>query len=219
MALALAARLTGGRSDRLATMMATAVAAGKCSRLTLAIVALPLACLSFIVTAAVFPDLLADATAWRIANDTVMGGVSNSRVERRGEALRFSGEVRLDFNGGFASMRRPFDGAPGANAEGFVVQARGDGNRYRLRVYTRDAAGRENAFAYSAVFDTRPGEIARAELRWPQFAATFRGRPVPEAPPIRYADVVGLGVMITKADHRDGRGPFEVELLRIEPLR
>jgi hypothetical protein len=87
-------------------------------------------------------------------------------------------------------------------------------------VYTRDAAtGRENAFAYSAVFETRAGEVTRAELRWPQFAASFRGRAVPEAPPIRFADIVGLGVMITKADHRDDRGPFALELLRIEPLR
>ena len=164
-------------------------------------------------------DPTLDAAAWRIANDTVMGGISTSRLERQGDALRFSGEVRLDFNGGFASARRPFDAAArGADAAGFVVMARGDGNRYRLRVYTRDAAGRENAFAYSAVFDTRAGEVTRAELRWPQFAATFRGRAVPEAPPIRFADIVGLGVMITKADHRDGRGPFAVELLRIEPL-
>jgi monofunctional biosynthetic peptidoglycan transglycosylase len=183
--------------------------------------ALIAACLFVTMTAAAAPDPLLDPSAWRIANDTVMGGVSSSRIERHGEALRFSGEVRLEFNGGFASMRRPFDAAAhGGDAGGFVVQARGDGNRYRLRVYTRDpATGVENAFAYYAVFDTRAGEVTAAELRWPQFAATFRGRAVPEAPPLRFADVVGVGVMITQADHRDGRGAFAVELLLIEPLR
>lgn len=184
-----------------------ALAAATLGALTLAVSAQP-------------TDPLLEAAAWRIANDTVMGGVSSARVERRGEALRFSGEVRLENNGGFASMRRPFDVARGADAEGFAVQARGDGNRYRLRVYTRDpATGAEQWFAYSAVFDTRAGEITEARLRWPQFAASFRGRAVPEAPPIRYADVIGIGVMITKADHRDGRGPFALDLLRIEPLR
>jgi monofunctional biosynthetic peptidoglycan transglycosylase len=182
--------------------------------------ALIAACLSFTMTAAAAPDPLLDPFAWRLANDTVMGGVSSSRVERRGEALRFSGEVRLEHNGGFASMRRPFDAAPGGDAAGLVVNARGDGNRYRLRVYTRDAAtGAEQWFAYSAVFDTRAGEFTRSELRWPQFAASFRGRAVAEAPPIRFADIVGIGVMITKADHLDGRGPFALDLLRIEPLR
>ncbi len=162
-------------------------------------------------------DLLADAAAWRIANDGVMGGVSTSGVSRAGDALRFAGEVRLENSGGFASMRRPF--VADGDAAGFAVQARGDGNRYRLRVYTRDpATGSENWFAYYAVFDTRAGEITRAELRWPQFAASFRGRPVADAPPIRFVDVIGIGVMITKADHRDGRGPFALDLLRIEPL-
>jgi monofunctional biosynthetic peptidoglycan transglycosylase len=162
-------------------------------------------------------DPLADPGAWRIANDVVMGGVSTSRVSRAGDALRFAGEVRLENNGGFASMRRPY--APAGDAAGFIVQVRGDGNRYRLRVYTRDpATGGEQWFAYSAAFDTRAGELTQAQLRWPQFAASFRGRPVPQAPPLRFADVVGIGVMITKADHRDGRGPFALELLRIAPL-
>jgi monofunctional biosynthetic peptidoglycan transglycosylase len=170
--------------------------------------------------AAVSPELVADAGAWRIANDTVMGGISSSRVERRGEALRFSGEVRLEHNGGFASMRRPFAAAAvGGDAAGFAVQARGDGNRYRLRVYTRDPVhGGEQRFAYSAVFETRAGEVTSTELRWPQFAASFRGRAVADAPPIVFADVIGIGVMITRADHRQGRGPFALELLRIEPL-
>lgn len=183
--------------------------------------ALIAACLFFAMTAAASQDALLEPSAWRIANDTVMGGVSSSRVERRGEALSFSGEVRLEHNGGFASMRRPFDAAaPGGDAGGFAVNARGDGNRYRLRLYTRDpTTGQENGFAYSAVFETRAGEVTRAELRWPQFAAGFRGRAVAEAPPIRFADIVGIGVMITKADHRDGRGPFALDLLRIEPLR
>jgi NADH dehydrogenase [ubiquinone] 1 alpha subcomplex assembly factor 1 len=165
-------------------------------------------------------DLIGDAAAWRIVNDGVMGGVSSSRVSRAGDALRFAGEISLAHNGGFASMRRALDaGLAGGEPAGFVVRARGDGNRYRLRIYTRDpATGGERPFGYYATFETRAGEVTQAELRWPQFAATFRGRPVPEAPPVRFADVIGIGVMITKADHRDGRGPFAIDLLRIEPV-
>jgi len=141
-------------------------------------------------------------------------------VSRAGEALRFSGEISLANHGGFASMRRPFDAAArGTDAAGFALQVRGDGNRYRLRVYTRDAAtGSEQWFAYFAVFDTREGEVTAVQLRWTQFTASFRGRAVPEAPQIRFADVIGLGIMLTKDGHRDGRGPFALELLRIEPL-
>jgi len=172
------------------------------------------------MTAASPTNLAADTAAWRIVNDGVMGGDSTARVSRAGEALRFSGEISLANNGGFASMRRPFDAAArGTDAAGFALQVRGDGNRYRLRVYTRDAAtGSEQWFAYFAVFDTREGEVTAVQLRWTQFTASFRGRAVPEAPQIRFADVIGLGIMLTKDGHRDGRGPFALELLRIEPL-
>ena len=165
-------------------------------------------------------ELIADAAAWRIVNDGVMGGESSSRASRAGDALRFAGEISLANNGGFASMRRPFDAALfGRDAAGFVVEARGDGNRYRLRVYTRDAgSGGEQWFAYHAGFDTHAGETTQTELRWPQFAASFRGRAVTDAPPIVFTGVIGIGVMITKADHRDGRGPFALELLHIGPL-
>jgi monofunctional biosynthetic peptidoglycan transglycosylase len=178
-----------------------------------------LACLSLRVQSSSL-DLTSDAAAWRIVNDGVMGGVSSSTASRAGDALRFAGEISLANNGGFASMRRSLDaGTAVGEPAGFLVKARGDGNRYRLRVYTRDpATGREQWFGYYAVFETRAGEVTRVELRWPQFAATFRGRPVPDAPPLRFADVIGIGVMITKADHRDGRGPFSLDLLRIEPV-
>ena len=177
-------------------------------------------CLHSAMTAPTPTNLAAETAAWRIVNDGVMGGLSTARVGRAGEALRFAGEISLANNGGFASMRRPFDAAAlGTEAAGFALQVRGDGNRYRLRVYTRDAAtGGEQWFAYYAVFDTRAGEVSTAQLRWPQFTATFRGRAVPEAPQIRFADVIGIGVMLTKDGHRDGRGPFALELLRIEPL-
>jgi monofunctional biosynthetic peptidoglycan transglycosylase len=161
--------------------------------------------------------LIDDPSAWRIVNDGVMGGVSASRVGRAGDALRFAGEISLENNGGFASMRRPFDAAQGGEAAGFLLRVRGDGNRYRLRVYTRGAAGAENRYSHYAIFDTRAGEAMSVELRWPQFAASFRGATV-AAPPIRFADVVGIGVMITRDDHRQGRGPFTLDLLGIELL-
>lgn len=165
-------------------------------------------------------NLADDAADWRIVNDVVMGGASTASVGRAGDALRFAGTISLANNGGFASMRRSFDAAQGIDAAGFAVYASGDGNRYRLRVYTRDpATGREQAFGYYAVFDTRAGEVTRSELRWPQFKASLRGRAVADAPPIRFADVIGIGVMITKAEHIGGSGPFVLDLLRIEALR
>lgn len=167
----------------------------------------------------------ADPAAWQIVNDGVMGGVSSAQVSAQastqhaaaGESIRFAGTVRLEFNGGFASMRRPWrsDGA----AQALAVTARGDGNRYRLTVYTREAAsGRAQPYSYFAVFATQAGVVVRQVLPLADFRATFRGRSVPAAPPLAAADVIGVGIMITKDDHAAGGGAFALDLIGIEPL-
>ncbi len=72
---------------------------------------------------------------WQIVNDTVMGGISSSRLDRvDDEIVRFSGQLRLENNGGFASMRSS-SGVPNmAKANTIVIRVRGDGRRYQLRL-------------------------------------------------------------------------------------
>jgi hypothetical protein len=166
------------------------------------------------------------AMAWSIVNDGVMGGVSSSRVQPADEGVRFEGEVRLEFSGGFASMRRAAQWPAGS--PGVRVRARGDGNAYRLVVYTRDpVGGRPRPYSYHAVFSPPPeatgatgatGPTAAVELPWVRFRAGFRGRAVPDAAPLEAADVIGVGVMITKDEHRAGQGPFVLQLVEIAPL-
>lgn len=157
------------------------------------------------------------ASAWSIVNDGVMGGVSSSRVQPADDGLRFSGDVRLEFNGGFASMRRAAPW-PAASA-GVRLRVRGDGNAYRLVIYTRDpASGRPQPYSYYAVFTPSADASTWIDLRWPQFRANFRGRAVPGAPPLVAANVIGVGVMITKDEHRAGQGAFVLDLAEIAPL-
>jgi monofunctional biosynthetic peptidoglycan transglycosylase len=161
--------------------------------------------------------------AWSIVDDGVMGGVSSSRVRPSDDGLRFEGEVRLEFDGGFASMRRAAQWPAGS--PGVRVRARGDGNAYRLVVHTRDPdADRPRPYAYHAVFSPPDGAAGDAdpsavvELRWSRFRASRRGRAVPDAAPLVAADVIGVGVMITKHEHRAGRGAFALDLFEIAPL-
>jgi len=157
------------------------------------------------------------AAAWSIVDDGVMGGVSSSSVRATDDGVRFEGEVRLEFNGGFASMRRTAQWPAGS--AGVRVRARGDGNAYRLVVYTRDpATGRPRPYSYHATFSPPVDAHALVALRWPDFRAGFRGRAVPDAAPLVAADAIGVGVMITKGEHRDGRGVFMLHLAEIAPL-
>ncbi|MBU3689219.1 MAG: CIA30 family protein [Acidimicrobiales bacterium mtb01] len=85
-----------------------------------------------------FPD--ADSVdGWSIQNDTVMGGVSNSRTEWLDGRLIFAGDVSLDNNGGFCSMRSPVSTDYGAIAEGataLTLTATGDDQTYVIQVRT-----------------------------------------------------------------------------------
>ncbi len=158
-----------------------------------------------------------DTGAWSVVNDGVMGGASTSRVQSVDGALRFEGVIRLEHNGGFASVRRA--AALSAAATALAVTVRGDGNRYRLNIYTRDpGTGNARPFTYHAPFATAAGRAERVELPLHGFRAGLRGRAVADAPPLAAADVIGVGLMITKGGHGAGSGPFRLDVLAIEPV-
>ena len=97
----------------------------------------------------------ADSVAdWSAIDDTVMGGVSSSRLRHdpAGHAV-FEGVVSLERNGGFASVRsRPLDlAAPGTVS--YVLEVRGDGKRYKLNLRTDDAF---DGVSYQAAFEAPP---------------------------------------------------------------
>lgn len=82
------------------------------------------------------------ADGWRVVNDTVMGGVSSGELQWSDGELVFDGELSLDNNGGFASIRSPgIDpvlAARWAAVEGPRVQLTGGGRTWTLEVRTAD---------------------------------------------------------------------------------
>ena len=49
-----------------------------------------------------------DGKNWRVINDGVMGGLSQGSAYLTEEGVNFSGRISLDNNGGFASLRSPY---------------------------------------------------------------------------------------------------------------
>jgi monofunctional biosynthetic peptidoglycan transglycosylase len=144
--------------------------------------------------------------AFRPIDDRVMGGVSRSAVEpSEGGHAVFTGNLSLEQNGGFASVRSRGIALDLSEATTLVLRARGDGKRYTLRL--RDDRGSDDV-SFRSAFETRPGEWVEVELPLDGFRATWRGRAVPDAPPLDRAHVVAVGLMIS-----DGQaGEFELEL-------
>ncbi len=93
------------------------------------------------------PDLVSKlGTVWRGVSDQVMGGISQASVTRETVeariALRLSGDVRLENDGGFiqaaldlAPARGIFDAS---DFTGLRVTARGNGEGYSLHLRTTD---------------------------------------------------------------------------------
>jgi NADH dehydrogenase [ubiquinone] 1 alpha subcomplex assembly factor 1 len=138
---------------------------------------------------------------FRVINDDVMGGVSRSRLGATAGAMVFEGEVSLENGGGFASFRGPVRFP--ADSPALLLTARGDGRRYKL---TLKLDGDTSAPQYQAGF-VAPREWQTLRFEAADFAASYRGRPVP-APIARVADVQFFGVLIA-----DGQsGAFRIEL-------
>lgn len=150
-----------------------------------------------------------DVEAWSNVNDNVMGGVSSSTSSWEDGAMVFAGELSLDNNGGFTSIRGPIEldlGARIGDARQLVVEATGDGRTYLLQLRTLDD------LQYVQQFSTEPGVEARHELAFAAFEPVGRFLdPLPGAPaldPSRVAQVVVY--LVEKAE-----GPFRLALRRI----
>jgi hypothetical protein len=147
--------------------------------------------------------------AWQAIDDRVMGGVSRSRLrtDPGGHAV-FEGEVSLERNGGFASVRcTPGDrGLRGATL--CVIEVRGSGQRFRLNLLTDD---RFDSVNYQIGFQapTQGWETQRLPLT--DFRASFRGREVTNAPPLDPAAIRQAGLMIAERQ----AGPFMLAIRHI----
>lgn len=146
---------------------------------------------------------------WAAIDDRVMGGISRSRLRHdpQGHAI-FEGEVSLERNGGFASVRsRPgARGKPGAAA--CVIEVRGKGKRFKLSLLTDDGFDSLN---YQTSFTPTGSTWQTLPLPLAAFRATFRGREVPDAPALDPARVRQVGLMIAERQ----TGPFALDIRRI----
>ena len=144
--------------------------------------------------------------AWEVVNDGVMGGLSTSQFQllTNGCAV-FSGTVRLENNGGFASVRSAPRRIDLTGCHSFLLRVRGDGRRYKFSVRTE--AGLDTPL-YQLAFTTKRGEWEEHQLPFKDFVPTLRGRILTDAPPLNPAKVSSLGFLISDRQ----AGPFRLEI-------
>ena len=133
----------------------------------------------------------ADAGEWKVVNDGVMGGKSNGEFvgTTKGYA-EFKGNVSLENNGGFTSVRYGFESKNIAGATSIKIRLKGDGKHYqfRLKKQVRDQ------IAYRYEFETS-GEWETVIIPLKQMTPTYRGM-VPNVPNYEVDVVSEIGFLI-----------------------
>jgi hypothetical protein len=110
---------------------------------------------------------------WNVVNDTVMGGVSSGQLALEESVLVFTGELSLDNNGGFASVRSPFidprAAADWATRLGPRIVVEGDGRTWTVEVRSDDRDG-----GWISSLTTSGDSLTDVTLPWSSFEPVTR---------------------------------------------
>jgi monofunctional biosynthetic peptidoglycan transglycosylase len=154
-------------------------------------------------------DFRVGGEPWRNIDDVVMGGISESRMVIEGGGASFRGMVSLENNGGFASVRS----SPGrydlSGCDGLIVRLRGDGKHYAFRLRTTAAF---DGVSYQLKFVAPEGEWQELRLPFDRFEPVFRGRRVPEHPPLDTSAITTMGLIIS--DGQAGEFNLDIEWIK-----
>ncbi len=148
-------------------------------------------------------DFSARSTAWYTVNDNVMGGVSRGgfSLTEAGEG-RFSGQLSMQNNGGFSSIRTRIANTSLAGYDGVEMRVRGDGRLYTLLAAPEGSRGSWQAnFIASEAWQTIRVPFENMEL-------SVRGRRPSNSPILAGRDIGMLGLLVADKQTR----PFRLEI-------
>ena len=144
---------------------------------------------------------------WGIVNDGVMGGISQSSIYlNEVNNIIFAGNVSLENNGGFASIRRGFDGTQLEESSAFLLRIKGDGNIYKFRLTMKGSYAN-----YSADFKTTKNHWMNIEIPVENFKPYYFGRSI-RAPKLKVHKVNSMGILIS--DKQEGDFLLEIEYIK-----
>ena len=143
---------------------------------------------------------------WYSVNDDVMGGVSHGSPARNKvtKDLKFWGQLSLENNGGFSTIRTDVGDALD-NSCGLKVHVRGDGRTYQFTAYPADMKGR-----YQMDVPTVKGEDTHFDVDFGELEYHFWGWKKPMKP-LTVDNVKGIGFMIADKDTT----PFDLDIVDI----
>jgi monofunctional biosynthetic peptidoglycan transglycosylase len=149
-----------------------------------------------------------NADEWRIVNDGVMGGRSQSSIRTHSDgSLIFKGHLSLKNNGGFASTRSPAIRAQLDSFVGVELILTGDGNSYKCGIRTTT---KFDGVTYQATFKTVSGKEQVVRIPFKAFEPTWRGRRL-DTESMNPGEIHNIGFLISDKQE----GPFQLRVKSI----
>ncbi|MDI5894663.1 CIA30 family protein [Flavobacterium algoritolerans] len=114
-------------------------------------------------------NLESDLENWKVVNDAVMGGESESKFYLNTNGIgTFKGKVSLENNGGFCAVKYVFGPLLLKSITHFCIRLKGDGKQYQFRVKTNRTDSHSYVFPFQTSTDWQRIEIPITEL-YPAF--------------------------------------------------
>ncbi len=109
---------------------------------------------------------------WTVIDDVVMGGRSSGNFSLNPEGYGlFEGNVSLENNGGFSSVRYAFDKIKVKEFTKIILKIKGDGKDYQFRIKSNS----DDYYSYISAFSTT-GEWQELQILLKDMYPSFRGR-------------------------------------------
>jgi len=139
-----------------------------------------------------------DISSWRVVDDVVMGGRSSGNFElsEKGHGM-FHGSVSLENNGGFSSVRYPFERIALGEKTVAILKVKGDGKDYQFRVKHNQS----DYYSYITTFQTT-GEWETIEIPLKELYPSFRGRTL-DMPNFNHNSIEELTFLIANKKAQD----------------
>ena len=148
---------------------------------------------------------------WRIVNDGVMGGLSSSRaIINNDNKIVFSGNVSLENNGGFASLRSPVKGYNFENFLGIEIKIKGDGKCYSISMKETSYF---NGYFFTSSFETKMDEWIVVQIPFNQFKLYYFGQETNSSKKIPLNNIKEISLLI--GDKQEGNFITEVDYIKL----
>jgi hypothetical protein len=147
---------------------------------------------------------------WYVVNDGVMGGLSQSRIAFTKDAMIFQGNLSLENNGGFASIRTPWGNYDLSQFNKIVMRIKGDGRNYG---FVLSNATRFYLPNYKHDIASKEDKWTTIELPLREFHEEIVGRKTGKMVQEKnLEDVIRMGIILSDKIP----GPFKLEIDYIE---